>query len=59
MSTKEPKIKIFFIRHEFSCAHYKAFSTKCVTLSEHPQLTHIGIRDLQTYRSTVRKRGQS
>jgi broad specificity phosphatase PhoE len=59
MSSKEPKIKLFFIRHAFSCANYKSLKSNIESLLNSfrldPHLADIGIRDLQRYRNTIRK----
>jgi hypothetical protein len=59
MTTKQHKIKLFFIRHAFSCANYKSleglFQKLCNCFRTDPQLADIGIRDLELYRTTVRK----
>jgi len=53
------RIKLFFIRHAFSCANYKSlqgiFELLCNTFRTDPKLADIGIRDLENYRSRVRK----
>lgn len=57
MTSKEPKIRLFFIRHGFSCANYKSleglFQKVCNSFRTDPQLADIGIRDLERYRSIV------
>jgi len=59
MTSKEPKIKLFFIRHGFSCANYKSlqgiFDLVCNSFRLDPHLADIGIKDLERYRKIIRK----
>ena len=53
------KIKLFFIRHGFSCANYKSlqsiFELVCNSFRLDPHLADIGIKDLERYRNIIRK----
>lgn len=59
MTSSKVRIKLFFIRHAFSCANYKSLqSTIGPVLNSFrldPHLADIGIQDLESYRKGVRK----